>query len=516
MHRSYLWCGLALLVFAASVSAEAPVPTRAANNHDNWDVAYLEGARSGIFHSTVREIERDGKKIFVDSLNMELKIRRYDSVVQMRMESTSEETPEGKVLALSLTQFLDKGQQLKTTARIEKGKLLVRAGAEDAPHVLPWDDNVLGPVAQERLLTERKLKTGDKVDYLNYELGVLAPVKVHLTVGKEEEVDVLVAPKDPKGKAEHVKRTLLRIEQASDKVKVEGTEVQLPKLIIWVDKDYQTLRSEMELPGLGTITLYRTTEAVARQEELTPALLPDLGLNTLIPLNKVIPNVHDARAVVYRITVKGDDDPSTAFARDARQKPGKVMGQTFDLTVRPDREPGKDETPAKAEYLASSRFVTSDDAEVKALAARAVGKETDPWKKAILVEKYVHEHMTGTTAVGFTTAAQIARDLKGDCRQHALLAAAMCRAAGVPARTALGLVYVNDRERGPVLGFHMWAEVYVGGRWLGIDATLGRGGVGPGHLKVNDHSWADTQSLAPLLPVTRVMGRLTVEVVGVE
>ena len=30
-----------------------------------------------------------------------------------------------------------------------------------------------------------------------------------------------------------------------------------------------------------------------------------------------------------------------------------------------------------------------------------------------------------------TTAGQIARDLEGDCRQHAMLAAAMCRAAGV-------------------------------------------------------------------------------------
>jgi transglutaminase-like putative cysteine protease len=92
----------------------------------------------------------------------------------------------------------------------------------------------------------------------------------------------------------------------------------------------------------------------------------------------------------------------------------------------------------------------------------------------------------------------------------------MCRAAGVPARTAVGLVYVTDRERGPSMGFHMWAEVFVKGQWLPIDATLGRGYVGATHLKIADSSWDGVQSLTPLLPVNRVLGKLTIEVVSVN
>ncbi len=149
---------------------------------------------------------------------------------------------------------------------------------------------------------------------------------------------------------------------------------------------------------------------------------------------------------------------------------------------------------------------------MKDAARDAVGKETDAWRKAQKIEKWVHESMTGSSAVGFACASQIATDKKGDCRQHAMLTAAMCRAAGVPSRTALGLVYVPDAE----MGFHMWTEVWVKGQWLGIDATLGKGGVGPGHLKISDHSWADTQTLAPLLPVTRVMGKLKIEVMKIE
>jgi transglutaminase-like putative cysteine protease len=124
--------------------------------------------------------------------------------------------------------------------------------------------------------------------------------------------------------------------------------------------------------------------------------------------------------------------------------------------------------------------------------------------------------MKGSTSVGISPASQVCRDLTGDCRQHGMLLAALCRAAGIPARTAVGLVYVDDPGRGPILGFHMWTEVWIKGQWLMLDAVLGRGSVGAAHLKVADHTWHDTQTLAPLLPVTRVLGKIKVEVVSVN
>jgi transglutaminase-like putative cysteine protease len=51
----------------------------------------------------------------------------------------------------------------------------------------------------------------------------------------------------------------------------------------------------------------------------------------------------------------------------------------------------------------------------------------------------------------------------------------------------------------------MWFEVYVGGQWVALDATLGRGSVGPGHVKITDASWDKERSFAPLLPVLRVL-----------
>src|SRR5262249_6059938 len=127
-----------------------------------------------------------------------------------------------------------------------------------------------------------------------------------------------------------------------------------------------------------------------------------------------------------------------------------------------------------------------------------------------------HQHMRVNFAENFAPAGEVAKTLRGDCRQHGLLTTAMCRAAGIPARTAIGLCYAEDKNGGPAMAFHMWTEVRIDGRWTSIDATRGQGYVPATHLKITDHSWHDTASLTPLLPVVRVLGKLSIEVVSVN
>jgi hypothetical protein len=510
--RKYLVCCGVLVLAAAPARAEAPKQVK-----ETWDAAYLEGAKAGFVHTLVQQYGEGDAAVLRTVLTMDLRIRRYNAVVPLHMQTVTDETPAGRVVGVGLTQFLDKGR-LVVVGRVENGELVVQSNGETRR--LPWDPEVIGSQKQDNLLREKKAKPGDKFTFRSFEPGLMLPATVRVAVKEPEEVDVLRAKKAEGGeeKVERVKQRLLRAETAPDKVEVGGQSVPLPRLVTWLDRDYEALRGEMELPGLGRVTLYRTTPAVAREGGAAPALMPDLGLTTLIPLNRPLADPLGARSVTYRVTLKGDDDPASAFVRDDRQQAADARGDTFELTVRGSSPPAADdaEADAKPEYLKSNYFLDSDDEQVRDLAARAAGREADPWRKALLIEKWVHENMRGSNSIGFATAGQVARGLSGDCRQHAMLAAAMCRAVGVPARTAVGLVYADDPGRGPVLAFHMWTEVFVKGRWHGLDATLGRGRVGAGHLKIGDHSWHNTQTLAPLLPVTRVMGRAKVEVVRVD
>jgi transglutaminase-like putative cysteine protease len=168
-----------------------------------------------------------------------------------------------------------------------------------------------------------------------------------------------------------------------------------------------------------------------------------------------------------------------------------------------------------AEFLQPCHFINCDDPRVKELARRAVGEETDPWRKARRLERWVKQNMRPDNAVPMGPAGEVARQLRGDCRQYALLMTALCRAEGIPARTALGLLYV-EKGRRPLMGFHMWTEVWIDGQWLGLDGTLGQGGVSAAHVKIADHSWHDTHSLTPLLPVNRILGKMGITLLSAE
>src|SRR5262249_41990542 len=138
----------------------------------------------------------------------------------------------------------------------------------------------------------------------------------------------------------------------------------------------------------------------------------------------------------------------------------------------------------------------------------------DAWQRAQARAAWVRQNLRVDPAAPLMPVSQIAKELRGDCRHAALLTAALCRADGLPARTAIGLVYI-ERNRRPYLGFHMWAEVFVDGAWRGVDGSPGFLSVGALHLKVTDASWAKETTLLPLQPALRLVGQMNAEVVEI-
>jgi transglutaminase-like putative cysteine protease len=240
----------------------------------------------------------------------------------------------------------------------------------------------------------------------------------------------------------------------------------------------------------------------------------DIGTRSLVALDRALTRPYDSRAIVYRVTVRDEDDPASVLSRDEHQEVRNVRGSSFELHVRPVRSGEKGDAKPELVHLAPSHFIDHEDDRVAELTRKAVGGEADPWKKALRIERYVRNAMRNDNEAPLAPASAAARSLRGDCRHHAFLTAAMGRSAGLPSRTAIGLLYVY--RGGPKFGFHMWAEVLIDGRWRGLDSTLGKGGVSAAHVKVTDHAWYDTASLAPLIPVSRALGKLRFEVLKAE
>ncbi len=492
------WLSLALLFFPTVALAGDPQPKLVL---DLWDAAYLQGSRAGYVHTFVQEHEKDGNRMLQATMELRLTVARSGEAIQLGMDTGTFETTNGKVLGTFFRHYLGQSKTLEITGIVDGGNLRLTMDKSKALKPTPWDSDVVGLARQQRLFQDRELKPGDTFQFQSFEPSINMVVKTTVEAKDLEETELFAGKQ---------KKRLLRVESRTEKIQ----NVQLPSLTTWVGEDLMPVRSEVEIPPFGRVTLYRTSKAVALNSA-TPAKLTEIGTNQYVKLTRKIINPYDTTSALYRISFRDVDDPASVFTRDERQQVKKAQGKTIELQVAANVEKKANKTAPSTEFAQNSYFITSDDARVKMHAQQAVGQEADPWKKALRIEKWVHDNMKVTSDQELAPADQVARTLQGDCTEFAMLMAAMCRAEGIPSRTAIGLIYADVRT-GPVFAFHMWTEVWIDGRWIPLDATLGKGRVGATHLKISDHSWHETYDRTPLLPVFRVLGRLSVEVLRTE
>ncbi len=259
---------------------------------------------------------------------------------------------------------------------------------------------------------------------------------------------------------------------------------------------------------------FRVTREVALAK--APLAKLDLGEATLVKVDRAIPHAHDTKWVRYRVRLE-DGDPVVAFPAGLSQEVKRIDEHTAEVTVRairPSSIVDKDaDVPTDADRKPNN-FIQSDDSLIMAQAKEAASDETDPSKVAVALEAYVHRAVTmNDFSQAWATASEVARNREGDCKAHAVYLAALARARKIPARVVAGLVYMS---RSQAFGGHMWTEVYLGGRWIGLDGTLAKGGIGGGHLQLAHGPLAGAAAYNIFFPVMLVVGRLKVEVIDWE
>ena len=102
--------------------------------------------------------------------------------------------------------------------------------------------------------------------------------------------------------------------------------------------------------------------------------------------------------------------------------------------------------------------------------------------------------------ISVPSAVQVLETLAGDCNEHTVLYVALARALGLPARTAVGLVYL----RGSFF-YHAWPEVWLG-EWVAVDPTFGDAPADAAHIRFV------IGGLAQQVEIVRLIGRLNIEV----
>ncbi len=385
-------------------------------------------------------------------------------------------------------------------------KLIIEGAGDPQSRVIPWGPEVRGPYGPEQSMAHKPLKENEERT-----LKIFMP-----ELNKVCDITLRARGIEPVILGDGNQRPLLRIDQSTS---VNGKPASEYDARIYVDTDGQILKSEQDV--LGGIVAYRTTEEAAKEPGGAGQF--DLILNSVIKTAHKIPDADNTRHVTYRITLK-DSKPASAIPNDARQtiKPdaGKGTDHRGDqgrLGHRPSsrsraRACWKGSPPRTSparNIIRSNNLVTSDDARVQRLAQQVTRGVVDPWEKATRINQWVFQNVKNKNfKVAFAAAAEVARNLSGDCTEHSLLAAAMCRAAGIPARVVVGLIYVDKLEG---FGYHMWHEVFVNHRWVALDATWDQSDVDAVHIKLSDTSLDGVAPFEAFLPLVRVMGKLSIE-----
>lgn len=236
---------------------------------------------------------------------------------------------------------------------------------------------------------------------------------------------------------------------------------------VWIDAEGRVLREDGGM-GLELRAEPRAT-ALAGVDTAAPV---DLALATHVPLTGTIADPRTRATLALRVggAAAGripDDPPRQRMQGDVL----RIVREELPAAPPPD-------APLPARWIAPSPFVESDDPEIVARARAIAGDDGDPVARARRLLSWVHGHVTPEPAMTVPSAREVLRTRRGDCNEHAVLLAALARAAGVPARVVAGLVHTGDG-----FAWHAWNELWLGA-WVSADAVFDQLPADATHVKL--------------------------------
>jgi hypothetical protein len=456
-------------------AADSSVPT-ALEASESWLGLYLgDGPRIGFVH-LVRRPERRQERAGVSvQATAEVRARLFEAPARVRMSGTlwrALEEPRAEVDA----RISSEGHDVRLTGRIEQGELraTLRSGGEVVPVRVPVATDLLG---SDPTLLELHLPD--------------------LAAGEEASVRGL----DPLT----LRPTVVRVRgEGDDSVALGGTPTRLRRLAVEAGGTRLTAWADRHGEIVAAATPWGLElRRISRQEALTEGAAAELAAAVAVVPTGAPPRRGARRMVVRPAGLEAGDALPTDDTQVALPSGAIAITAPEPAGLPASGGPaGGDLAP----FLAADPLVQSDHERVRAVAAEVTGGERDPWRRALAIHRWVEASIVKRPVLGLPSALDVLARREGDCNEHTVLFAALARAAAVPTRMAIGVVWSDELGS---FAYHAWPEVWVG-RWVWMDPTLGQEIADATHVKLASggiESWPR---------VLAFLGRLRLEVVEVE
>jgi hypothetical protein len=449
-NKSFLVAGTALfLLFAALLAVRLGVfrkdlpeyafnPVKGVSERDSWMNIIQSGRKIGFSHSVLSKKE-DGynlqETVFMKintmgmiqdinldtqaNLNSDFTLRTFDfGISSGRFEFKAKGKVSGEILSI-YTQ--DSGTPRKIDISIKKKPYIV-AGVIDAA-------------------LAAGLKEGEHISFDIFDPATMSQEQVLVKVGEKEEISM-------GGTRQTAVKMLLSF---------KGTTQDL-----WIGDNGEILKEK----GLLGISLEKTT----REDALSGLSLQaseDLTKIASLPSNVIIDNPE--KRSFLKVKIEGVELESLKMNSERQTFENMVLEIKKESLLSLPEYSNLNKTDIKWLYfLKPTPFIQSDNRKILNVVLNTVNPSDPPLVKTRKIMSWINSNIKKRPVISLPDAVSTLENRAGDCNEHAVLMAALARAAGIPAKIEAGLVYLNGR-----FYYHAWNLLYLG-KWITVDSLFGQ------------------------------------------
>ena len=448
-----------------------PLATQTWVDRETWMSISQHGQKIGYSHRQFSR-SKEGFRV-VEFVSMRINMMGMIQDLRYRTEGLFQED-----LTFSSFNFDLQSNLFQFKARgISDGKtLILMAGPPGSERrvQLPLEPETFLPVGLLEILNTQNLKPGFRRTLQVFDPATQASRPLKIAILDEEAISVL-------GRQENAMKISLDFMGAPQ--------------YAWVGKDGAVLKEE----GLLEIRL----EQVTREEAL--ARLPgsagaDLGEIASIPVHKTLNELHQ----LMELRVRLDHIETEGLFLDG----GRQSYRDKVLTIRKEsfRRSKSLETEKRIfdegkTYLESTPFIQADHPEILSKSKEIVSDHDSLRVKANKLVSWVNQNIQKRPVLSVPNALETLQRRLGDCNEHAVLLAALARAAGIPAQVEAGLVYQEGR-----FYYHAWNILYLG-NWMTADAVMNQCPADVTHIRL-------VRGMERQVDLMGVIGRVRLEILN--
>jgi len=324
-------------------------------------------------------------------------------------------------------------------------------------------------------LSAQRLKPGDRYSFDIFDPSTMSQAAVQAEVIGREDIPVMGNPLE----ATRISMSLRGMTQTA-----------------WISESGELLRER----GLLGMRLEKTSREEAL-DGLGSAASLDLTELASVASQRALPDPGALETLQVRI---GGIPAAGLQLQGGRQSlvDGILTVRRESLAELPQMPREKEMAALERVFLRPEPLIQSDHERIRSLVHSLLGDSPQlaPVAKARRLMEWVYRNIEKRPVLSLPDALSTLENRMGDCNEHAMLMAALARAAGIPARVEAGLVYMKGR-----FYYHAWNLLFLG-RWITVDALFGQLPADVTHLRLV------TGSMQQQLDLAGVIGKITIEI----